>query len=287
MNWFQDINAALTYIEDNIESNLKSDDIAIVAHCSKYHFLKMFTMLTGFTLGEYIRQRRLSLAAKDLSSTNLKIIDIAFKYGYETPEAFSKAFKRLHGVSPSIARKKGNTLKAIPPLSFQIIVKGENKMDYKIVKREGFKIVGRSKRVTAKDQENFQTIPKFWDEACANGLVKILNESSTPKDTTLGVCYDASQDQEDFSYMIGIEGDTIKGIEDYEVIEVPPCTWAVFDSIGPMPHAIQNVWGRIFSEWFPATKYEHAPAPELEVYLPGDPCAEDYKCEVWIPVIEK
>lgn len=286
MNWIENMNNALDYIEENIENDITSDDIAKIAYSSKFHFLRLFNMLTGMTLGDYIRQRRLSLAAKDIMSSNMKIVDISYKYGYETPEAFSKAFKKLHGISPSKARKKGESLKAIPPISFQISVKGEKRMDYKIIEKKEFKITGISRRVTSKNDENFKIIPKFWDEICSNGTLKELNKSASDLGT-LGVCYAYNKEQEEFSYMIGVEGDNIQGLDEYEVLNVQDCTWAVFESIGPLPHAIQKVTNNIFSEWFPATKYEHADAPELEVYLPGNPNAEDYKCEVWIPVVEK
>lgn len=286
MNWIENMNNALEYIESNIENSIKSDDIAKIAYSSKFHFMRTFNMLTGMTLGEYIRQRRLSLAAKDIISSNKKIIDIAYKYGYETPEAFTKAFKRLHNTSPSEARRRGKNLKAIPPISFQITVKGEKKMDYKIVKKENFKIVGISRRVTTKNHENFEKIPQFWDEISRNGILKNIQKNASELGI-LGVCHDYDKEQEEFNYMIAIEGEQIKGLDNYEVVDVPSCNWAIFESIGPMPDAIQNVWHKIFAEWFPATKYEHAEAPEFEVYLPGNPNAEDYKCEIWIPIVDK
>lgn len=286
MNWMENMNNALEFIEDNILNDITSNDIAKAAYSSKFHFLRIFYMLTGMTLGDYIRQRRLSLAAKDIMLSNTKILDIAYKYGYETPEAFTKAFKKLHKISPSEARKKGKNLKAIPPISFEIKVKGEEKMDYKIIKKEGFKISGVSKRVTTKNGENFKIIPKFWGEVYKNGIMEKLHKNASQLGI-LGVCYDCDNEQEEFSYMIAIEGETIEGLDNCDVTNIPECTWAVFESTGPMPEAIQKVWHRIFSEWFPATKYEHADAPELEVYLPGNPNAEDYKCEVWIPIIEK
>lgn len=286
MNWIENMNNALEYIEENIDKDITSDEIAKAAYSSKFHFLRMFNMLTGMTLGEYIRGRRLSLAGKDALSSNMKICDIAYKYGYETPESFTKAFKKLHGISPSQARKKEQKLKAVPPISFQITVKGEKRMDYKIVKKEEFKIVGVSKRVSTKNGENFKIIPKFWDEICKDGICEKLDESAG-KLGILGVCCNADMEQEEFTYMIAVEGEKVEALDNCDVLNIPQCTWAVFESIGPMPHAIQKVWDKIFAEWFPATKYEHAEAPELEVYLPGNPNAEDYKCEVWIPIVEK
>ena len=286
MNWIANMNNALEYIENNIEKNIKSEEVAKIAYSSKFHFLRTFYMLTGMTLNEYIRQRKLSLAVKDVISSDSKIIDIAFKYGYETPEAFSKAFKRLHGISPTKARKKGKNLKAIPPLSFQITVKGENRMNYRIVEKEGFKIVGLSKRITTKNNENLKVIPKFWQEVNESGKCKELSQDAGSM-RVMGVILNHDKEQEEFDYMIAIEAKGAQESDNYEEAYVPSCTWAVFESIGPMPDAIQRVWHKIFAEWFPATKYEHADAPELEVYLPGDPNDKDYKCEIWIPVTSK
>lgn len=286
MNWVKNMNDALEYIEENINKDVTSEEVAEVALSSKFHFLRIFNILTGMTVGEYIRKRRLSLAAKDIVSSDMKIIDIAHKYGYETPEAFTKAFKKLHNITPSKARKREEILKAIPPISFQITVKGEKRMDYKIVKKEGFKIAGISKKVTTKNDENFNQIPKFWNEICSNGTIDILNKSAK-KSITLGVCYDFNKEQEEFSYMIGVQGENINGIDDYDIIDIPQYSWAVFESVGPLPEALQNVIKKIFSEWFPATQYQHAGGPEIEVYLPGNPSTEDYKCEVWIPIVEK
>lgn len=284
MNWFKALNNALYYIENHIEENLNTEDIAAIAMCSKDHFLRTFSMLTDITLGEYIRTRRLSLAAYELLSRNSKVIDIALKYGYETPEAFSKAFKRFHGISPSMVKKDCSVLKAVPPLSFQITIKGAERMDYQIIKKESFELVGLSRRFTTMNQENYKQIPMFWKELCDNGIsAKMHNQA----DIVYGVCYDARMEESEFSYLIGIRGNAIEGVDSVDVITVPATTWAVFESVGPMPHAIQNVWKQIYSEWFPATKYEHAGTAELEVYLPGNPDTEDYRCQVWIPIVEK
>lgn len=286
MNWIGDMNDVLKYIEENICNEISTDDICKIAHMSKFHFLRIFNILTGITLGEYIRQRRLSLAVKDVVSSELKIIDIAYKYGYETPEAFTKAFKKLHKISPSEARKNKKNLKAIPPLSFQIIVKGEERMNYKIESKEALKVAGVSRKITTKNGENFKIIPKFWNEVCESGQYDIL-EKSQGKLGVIGMCYDFKMEAEEFKYMIAVEGTKVKGLEACTEFQIPALTWAIFESVGPIPNAIQEVTKKIFSEWFPATKYEHADGPELEVYLPGNPNAEDYRAEVWIPVVEK
>ena len=286
MNWIEDMNEALDYIEENLENNISVDDVAKAAHMSKFYFLRIFNILSGITVGEYIRQRKLSVAVKEVVSTKQKVIDIALKYGYESPEAFTKAFKKLHGISPSQARKTRKNLNAFPPFSFQIIVRGEEKMNYKIVKKEQFEVVGLKKRVTNKNGENFKIIPKFWNEICENGKYSILDNNKGALGV-MGICYNFDMENNEFDYIIGVEGNHIDSLENYEVVNIKPHTFAIFECIGPMPASMQDTWKRIFAEWFPATKYEHDDGPELEVYYEGDSTSKDYKSEIWIPIIDK
>lgn len=159
-------------------------------------------------------------------------------------------------------------------------------MNYKIVDKEAFRIVGKGIRVSTKNGENYKRIPRFWEESHHNGFSNKLSKSAGALGL-LGICTEFDSEQEEFTYLIAIEKNSHINGEELVEQEIPASTWAVFESIGPMPDAIQKVWSRIFSEWFPATGYEHADAPELEVYLPGNPDDENYKCEVWIPVIKK
>lgn len=283
MNWFKALNDSLSYVEDNILRDIDYDEMAKIALSSKYHFLRTFKALTGLNLSEYIRLRRLSLSVTDLITSKDKIIDIAYKYGYETPESFSKAFKKLHGVSPSKVRKEGYNLKAVPPLSFTIDIKGANRMNYRIERKNSFDLVGYSKNVTSKNGENFKIIPAFWDEIIANGQFQKL---MTGHSISYGVCYEFDENVEEFKYLIAVDGNQ-STLEDTVVLNVPKATWAVFESKGPLPHTLQDTLKQIYNEWFPATNYEHARLPELEVYSEGDTKADDYICEIWIPVVEK
>jgi len=283
MNWFKALNNALSYVEDNILATIDYDEMASIALCSKYHFLRTFTALTGMNISEYIRLRRLSLAVTDLVSSNDKIIDIAYKYGYETPEAFSKAFKKLHGVSPSTVRKERITLKAVPPLSFQINIKGAERMNYRIERQKGFKLVGFNKDVTTKNEENFKIIPAFWQEVMKDGSFEKLMAG---KDRSFGVCYGHNETTESFKYMIAVDNDNVS-MDNTDTLDIKETMWAVFESKGKLPSALQAVWKQIYNEWFPATNYEHARLPELELYLPGNTESDDYVCEVWIPIVEK
>ncbi|PFA63211.1 AraC family transcriptional regulator [Bacillus sp. AFS015802] len=279
------MNDCIQYIEDNLEDEIEMEELARLSLSSKFHFQRLFSLVTGCTVADYIRRRRLTLAAQELNNTNAKVIDVALRYGYETPESFSKAFRKAHGVSPSQVRKSGTPLKAFPRISFQIQLKGEVEMNYRIVEKEAFYVLGKGKRVSTSNGQNLNDIPAFWDEVNTTDLDRDICRAAG-NDVMLGICMEFDHPNEAFTYFIGAEK---KSGDDgtFEVKEIPASTWAVFESVGPMPEAIQGVWKRIFSEWFPSTGYEHGDAPEFELYPPGNPNDEDYLCEVWVPIMKK
>ncbi|WP_185929552.1 AraC family transcriptional regulator [Paenibacillus popilliae] len=286
MEWLNRMMSALELIEAKMEEPLDMGELAKAAYSSPHHFQRMFYMLTGMTVAEYVRKRRLTLAAQELATSGSKVIDVAMKYCYDSPESFSKAFRKLHGISPSEARNPGAQLKAFPRLSFHLSLKGDKEVDYKIVQKEAFTVVGKSIQTTTKEGENSIEIPKFWKDSHANGTVAKIASLGKNQDT-LGICYGTQPGGEVFNYAIAVETDRTESEGEFEFIQVPAATWAVFTSIGPMPGAIQEVWNRIYQEWFPATDYEQAEMPDFELYPPGDPWLEDYRSEVWIPVIKK
>lgn len=285
MDWIKNFNRAMDYIETNIAKELKYDDIASSANSSKFHFIRVFSMLTGKTLGEYIRERKLSIAAQDVLDRDKKIIDIALKFGYDEPGSFTKAFKRFHGYTPKQARDSNRVLKAAPPLRFTIDVKGEEKVDYRIEKKKGFNVVGISIDVTSKNGENFRIIPKFWQDKHRDGTMDKIIPKITDKGL-FGICYNFNMEKEEFNYMIGVEGDSPSGVLD-KTLNIGELTWAVFPGKGKLPEAIKSTWDKIFHEWFPATNYVHADGPEIEVYLGDDNPEKEEVFEVWIPVENK
>ncbi|MCM3292651.1 AraC family transcriptional regulator [Paenibacillus sp. MER 180] len=286
MEWLNRMKSALDVIEAKMLEPLDMAELAKAAYSSPHHFQRMFYMLTGMTVAEYVRKRRLTLAAQELAMSGSKVIDVAMKYCYDSPESFSKAFRKLHGISPSEARNSGVQLKAFPRISFHLSLKGDKEMDYRIVQREAFTVVGKSIQTTTKEGENSIEIPKFWRDTYADGTGASISALGKNRDI-LGVCYGAQQGGEVFNYAIAVETDRTESEDGFEFIQVPAATWAVFTSIGPMPGAIQEVWNRIYQEWFPATDYEQAEIPDFELYPPGDTTSEEYRCEVWIPVIKK
>lgn len=285
MEWLECMNNAIEYIEAHLEEETDIKAAARAAASSPFHFQRMFHMLSGFTVADYIRRRRLTLGAQELAVKKCRVLDAALKYGYESPESFAKAFKKLHGITPAKARISGATLKAFPKLSFHISVKGDRDMDYSIVEKPGFEVAGVLKRISTKDGINFVQVPAFWDECMKDGsyesVCRLANGGSM-----LGICLDFAEDQTHFNYMIAAEvkGETPEG---FAKRSIPAATWAVFRAVGPVSAVVQDVTRRIFSEWFPSTGYEHADAPELEVYPMGDPKAADYCTEIWIPVKKK
>ena len=175
MEWLKRMNDALSYLEDNLDEHIDYPKLAKIACTSVYNFQRMFSFITDVSLSEYIRRRRLTLAAFELQNSSIKVIDLALKYGYESPEAFTRAFLNVHGVTPTLARNKGVQLKAYPRLSFHISIKGDVEMNYKIEQKDAFTVFGVEGIFTTENGENLKTIPKFWyDEFHKGTLDKII-----------------------------------------------------------------------------------------------------------------
>ncbi|QNK39536.1 AraC family transcriptional regulator [Caproicibacter fermentans] len=287
MDWIQGMRGAIDYMEEHLTEPADFTRIAREAGSSPFHFMRMFEILTGMTVGEYLRRRRLTLAGQELSMSGAKVIDVALRYGYSTPEAFTRAFRRFHGISPSAARAPGANLRSIGKLSIQITLKGDCVLNYKLIEKEAFTVVGKKLRVSCKDGENYRVIPQFCAKCSQDGTFDYLQPLADKSIGALGICTNFSEQTDDFDYYCAAEHDGSQIPDGMETLAVPKRTWAVFESVGPMPGAIQDVWKRIFSEWFPSSGYEHADGPELEVYEKGDMSAPDYHSAVWIPVVKK
>jgi AraC family transcriptional regulator len=286
MGWVESLQKAINYMEERILEDISMESIAKQANTSEFHFQRTFAILTDVSVGEYLRRRRLSLAAQELSNTDHKIIDLAYKYGYDTPEAFSKAFRRQHGITPSEARKNIGKLNCFNRLVIQVNLKGAEPMRYKIVERESFQVAGIKKEFSLINEENLKGIPKMWDEVNGDGTVeKIARLNNGEIKGILGVCVDKrlTQSEQSIDYWIAAE---YKGeaSADFLTLDIPASKWGVFEVHGPMPDAMPKVWKQIFSEWFPSNQYEHAGTPELEVYSDEDPSNPDLYSEIWIPL---
>lgn len=283
---------AVDYIEEHVHESIDVEKIAESAMLSKYHFQRMFHMLTSFTVSEYMRNRKLTLAAEELSGGNSKVIDIALNYGYDSPEAFAKAFHRLHGVTPTAAKKRNVKLKAYPRLSFQLQIKGETEMNYRIVESTAAQAVGKEV-VILKDP--YTEIPVFVERIWKNGTIATINESIGKASDALlnGYHYDFNEDGTK-RYLMGAEmPPDVKVIPELTLLALPAQTYAVFESREKAPETetlgleVTNVWRRIYAEWFPSTSFEQVEGPCIEKYYWTDATQTESVCEVWIPVREK
>lgn len=286
MDWLNQLNEALAYIEDNLDGEIELVNVAQIACCSIFHFQRMFSTLAGVPLAEYIRRRRMTRAAFDLQSGGAKVVDVALRYGYDSPTAFNRAFQSVHGVPPSAARQEGVRLAAHQPISFNLTLRGEAEMNYRIEKKDAFRIVGKKLCCpwTPEAEEGFAEVPKFWARQAQQGSISqicALMEGNPPG--LLGVSVGDWQNAGSFEYYIAV-GSGRPAPEGMDAYEVPACTWAIFECRGPMPTAVQAMQKRIMGEWLPNSGYRYADAPDIEQYTDGDQSSEDYLCYIWVPV---
>ncbi|MGO5064133.1 MULTISPECIES: AraC family transcriptional regulator [unclassified Clostridium] len=282
MEWIERLNSAVNYIEKNIKETIDLEEVSKIACCSAYHFQRMFTYIADIPLSEYIRRRRMSLAAVDLQSGNEKVIDISLKYGYDSPTAFNRAFKSVHGIAPSQAKEEGTILKAFPPISFKITIKGDSEMNYRIEKKDSFRIVGVSEPLETEIEKNFEIVPKMWNTAVMNGTIPRL--AIMMDGIPMGMLGVSSCNESDnWRYYIAVASSQPieNNLEEYIV---PSSLWAIFSGKGTAK-SMQELEKRIITEWLPTSGYEYGNAPDIEVYLKADP--EDTEYEVWIPVLKK
>jgi len=291
VDWIEGIQRAIDYVEANITEDIDFEEVAKQAYSSSFHFQRVFGILCGYSLGDYIRMRRLSLAGEELSRGNAKIIDVAVKYGYDTSESFSRAFTRFHGIAPSEA-KRGGKVKIFTPLSVKLTLTGGSKMDYRIEKRDAIQVVCKRKCVGKPQSANATPdITSLWQEYGADGtlgrITAYIPQNPVMKGL-LGICFSSELDGERFPYGIGVEYDGRTVDDNFEVVTIPENTYAVFTSRGEMPDAFVETYHRIVTEFFPqSSQYEYAENVEFEVYSSEDTSDPNYQCEIWIAVNEK
>lgn len=285
MEWTDAIREAVSYIEDHITENITMHEVAEHINISPFYFHKGFSILCGYSITEYIRNRRLALAGQELLTTDTTVTELAMKYGYDSPDSFTKAFTRFHGHSPSGVRKDKTMLKAFAPLKLIILLKGGYAMDYRITKKEAFTVLAASREFSYKNAK--QDIPLFWQEHYASGKGKYVCGM-------FGINIDPQMGNENFEYLIAdVYNPSIDIQEGLVVKTIPAFTWAVFPCRGPLPQALQGVNTRIFSEWLPALQdYEFAAGYCVEMYdmpdrYPKGTSDENYYTEIWIPIKKK
>lgn len=285
MDWLDRMHAAIDYIEDNLAGEIDYKHAAKAACCPEHHFQRMFVFISEVTLSEYIRRRRLTLAAFELQQSNKSVIEVAQTYGYKSHASFTRAFRELHGISPITTRQSGAKLKAYPRMSFQISITGRTGMSYRIEKKPEFIAAGFKNSVNMDHAFNF--IPKIWQEARQNGigekLLGLLDEhvEQEPK-AILGILSGGNWGRKDtfFYYLAVPYGQETPA--DMEKLTIPESNWAVFE---PRNLAdFTNTWKRLYTDWLPTSDYVLADLPAVECYYPSGHYPQN---EIWVPINAK
>jgi AraC family transcriptional regulator len=305
MNILDRLNAVIDYVENNIIEDIDLTHLANIACSSSYNFQRMFTFITEVSIVEYIRRRRITLAAFELQHSDIKIIDLALKFGYESPVSFARAFQAVHGITPSEARKSNTSLKAFPRITFQIIIKGVNEMDYRIVKTSAFQVFGLEGAIPTNtyNEINFDGIAATWGKYYENGGHEKLEKDSCNEKLS---CYSEmfvmehmcpihavsnyrKNDESNFGYMLCSFVTSGSKHNGYSIVDIPATTWAVFpsdldDDCGDLGKTLLNLAKRFYSEWLPTSEYELADSPNFE--MQGWVNDHSY-WELWFPIIKK
>ena len=287
MDMLKGFNRALDYIEDNLDGQIDLKEVAKRAYSSEYHFKRLFSLLAGITISDYIRRRRLTLAAAEIKNSDIKVIDAAVKYGYQSPDAFSRAFQGFHGVLPSAARDCEKNLKTYPKMSFQLTIRGGVEMKYRIVEKEPFKIVGVKYEVEMKDEVLSPSYGHMMENISDDTMNDLVSRSS---DLSYGIVHASADRSENsagnatftasnatFNQYIGVFSDD--DAEEHSTLEIGPYKWVVFEVEGDWEH-IEETWMRIYSEWLPSSAYELDSGPEILA-------DKEDKSEIWITIKDK
>jgi len=289
MNPLKNMNDALNYIEEHLTEEMDVRQAARIAGCSEYHFRRLFSSLSGMSLSEYIRRRRLTLAAQELTAGTAKVVDVAAKYRYESPDAFARAFQVHHGFPPSQARAPGQVLNAFSRMTFQLTIRGGSLMKHRIVEKGPFRIVGIKKRVRLIYKGENPEISAMWAMLDPDKIARLKALSNVEPLGIVQASVNFSEGRQDggsLDHYIGAATDR-PCPPDCDALEVPATTWAVFESTGSAPEAVQDTWARIFAEWFPSSNYQLAEGPELLWFESKDFTAPNFRAEIWIPVKAK
>lgn len=285
MEWLENFSKAIEYIESNLDKEISYDEIAKYTCCSTYYFQRIFAYIAGISVSEYIRRRRMTQAGFDLQRTNLKVLDIALKYGYNSPTSFNRAFQSVHGIPPIAAKENGSKLNSYPAMSFSIKVKGGNAMSYYIEEKESMRIVGIRTHLTEDMEENQKNIPLFWDGLITTQSFKTLIDMNKQKlDGILGVS--VFENPQNIFYYIAIASDDPVPTGMYEY-QIPASTWVVFENDGKFKEKIQEIFKRFYTEWLPFSGYEYAGLPDIEVYPISTNKPKQGHSEVWIAIRKK
>lgn len=282
MEWLKKLGAAIDYIEDNLDKKISYDEAARIACCSPYYFQRIFSYVSGVSLSEYIRRRKMTQAAFELQRTDSKVIDIALKYGYSSPTSFNRAFQNVHGITPTAAKAMGSILQAYPSIQFRVEITRGNAMAYYIAEKQPLHIVGIPIPMVENMEENLRIVPDFWKAALqGNQYSEICKLSNLEPNGILGIS--VYESPKEIYYYIGVatNAPAPTGMHEYEI---PAATWVIFENDGRFKEDVQSVFRRFYMEWLPFSGYKYAELPDIEVYPICDSQTSHGRSEVWIAI---
>ncbi|MDH6367651.1 MULTISPECIES: AraC family transcriptional regulator [unclassified Breznakia] len=284
MEWIENLNASIAYIEEHITDSLHTKEIAKVANCSTYHYQRIFAYMTGISLSEYIRRRRMSLAAVDLKNTDMKIIDITLKYGYNSPTAFNRAFQSVHGIAPSLVKNEGVLVKSYPALTFQMSIQGTESLDFRIESKKAFRVIGSSIDLHGEFKSMDEPVKQIWEKCEKDGTIQTLIQLTNRDSSNILEVMIPDTYTENWKYMLAVETD--KPIHtQLDEYTVESYTWAIFSYEGKTPEEAQIIGNRIIYEWLPTSGYEYDNGPDIAIhtYIEGKRTILEY----WLPIKNK
>ncbi|MGE7385776.1 AraC family transcriptional regulator [Streptomyces sp. NPDC004126] len=280
------LNQAMEYVESHLDRHLDVSELARITVTSEYHFRRMFSSLAGMPLSEYVRRRRLTVAGAEVLAGEPTLLEIAFRYGYASGEAFARAFRAVHGVGPGEARRTGAALRSQPRLSFRLTVEGNSTMRYRIVEKEAFRVVGRKARVPLIHQgvnphiaEHVQGIPP----ETARRIASLSDQEPQGVVSATVRLSDGFEEGAELDFYLAAVTTAAEPPEDLDVLDCPAGTWAVFENTGPFPEALQQLWADVAAQWMPSNPYEYRPGPEILRARPQEPGTPS-EAQLWIPV---
>lgn len=284
MEWIHQMNQALDYIEHNLTNTLSMDAIAQQALCSEYHFTRFFSFITGIPLNEYIRRRKLTNAGIELKSTSISILELSQKYGYESPNSFTRAFHKLHGITPSEARQTHKPIKSYARLHFELSLKGTEPLTYRIAHAKAMTYFGVVHRTTY--DEAYESIPDFIRTCEADKITNQIVKDGFGNDETWLSSVISDCEDGHIEYLLGLECHPNAIPAHYQSIDIASGQWAVFSMyLEKESDTIITLWKRIFKEWFPSSGYEFAKAPRIEHTFKTP--EGKLQVEAWVPIVQK
>ncbi|MFB7468088.1 GyrI-like domain-containing protein [Streptomyces sp. NPDC056224] len=279
------LNQAMDHVEARLDGAIDIAELARIAVTSEYHFRRLFSALAGMPLSEYVRRRRLTVAGAEVLAGERTLLDIAVRYGYGSGESFARAFRAVHGVGPGEARQTGAALRSQPRMSFRLVVEGSSSMQYKVVEKDAFKVVGKKARVPLVHEGANPAIAEFIRGIGPDTVRRIAGLSDQDPEGIVSVSDDLDPSRAEgteLDYYHAVVTGAADVPQDLDVLRVPAGTWAVFENSGPFPQALQHLWRDVFTQWFPSNPYESRPGPEILQVRPDE--SGGAETALWIPV---